>query len=205
MLKLDRIEFAHPGQPRPYCFDLACEPGTITALTGPSGAGKSTLLDLIAGFLLPRSGTILLDECNLAARPPENRPVSIMFQADNLFEHLSVARNLSLGLPRGATDSRKKIASALHQVGLADLSGRRASDISGGQKQRVGLARALLRNQPILLLDEPFANLDRKTATPIRDLVKHLTRQNRWHTLVASHSNTDSTTLADQTYVIPAP
>ncbi len=205
MLKLDRIEFAHPGQLRPYCFDLACEPGTITALTGPSGAGKSTLLDLIAGFLLPRSGTILLDECNLTNRPPEQRPVSIMFQADNLFEHLSVSRNLSLGLPRGTPDEREKIANALQQVGLADLSQRRASDISGGQKQRAGLARALLRNQPILLLDEPFANLDQETAAPIRELVRHLTRKNRWHTLIASHSEADSATLADQTYTIPAP
>ena len=202
MLKIEKLVFSHPGQEREYSFDLTVEPGKITALVGPSGAGKSTLLDLIAGFLSPRSGSIKLNEKELVPLAPGKRPVSILFQADNLFDHLSVNANLSLGIAEKTPNRQKRINNALEQVGLPELGPRRASDLSGGQKQRIGLARTLLRHQPILLLDEPFANLDPDNAQTMRNLVCRMTRESRWHTLIASHRETDIAQWADQVYPI---
>ena len=103
MLVLDRLVYAHPGQSTGYEFSMSAAPGEVTAITGPSGAGKSTLLDLIAGFLQPQSGTLTLDGQDLLPLPPEKRPLSILFQAETLFEHLSAARNVALGLPPGTS------------------------------------------------------------------------------------------------------
>ena len=162
MLVLDELTYAHPGHAQRYCFTMTAAPGEVTAVSGPSGAGKSTLLDLIAGFQLPQSGTLALDGTNLLPLPPERRPVSLLFQSDTLFEHLSAGRNVTLGLPAGSPrDERQaKVAVALAEVGLPDVEGQLASTLSGGQKQRVALARTLLRQRPVLLLDEPFSALD---------------------------------------------
>ncbi|MCF6302929.1 MAG: ATP-binding cassette domain-containing protein [Devosiaceae bacterium] len=200
MLKIKNLKFTHPDQKSPFDFSLTCKPGTITAITGPSGIGKSTLLDLIAGFLVPTSGRIHLNDIDLIPYPPELRPVSILFQADNLFDHLSVKNNLALGLEAKTPDPTKKIVDALAQVGLSDFIGRGAKNLSGGQQQRVALARALLRNQPVVLLDEPFANLDGKTAQHMRKLVKTLTVKNNWHTLLVSHLPEDGNGYADTLY-----
>ncbi len=200
MFEIKNLSFCHPGQAIPLVYNFCSMPSTISAITGPSGIGKSTLLDLIAGFLTPVSGAIRLNEVNIISLPPEKRPVSILFQADNLFEHLSVQTNLELGLPKSSNRKAKLIKSALKEVGLDGYETRRASDLSGGQKQRVALARTLLRNQPIVLLDEPFANLDENTARDMRALVKRLTRKNAWHTLLVTHNPTDVKDLADRIY-----
>lgn len=200
MLEIQNLKFAHPGQKTPFDFSLNSQAGTITAITGPSGIGKSTLLDLVAGFLPPLSGKLTFNNKNLIPLPPEKRPVSILFQADNLFDHLSVKKNLALGLAPGSTNPNNKIEEALAQVNLADFIERGAKELSGGQQQRVALARALLRNQPIVLLDEPFANLDKKTAGQMRKLVKTLTLENGWHTLLVSHLSEDAAGFADTIY-----
>jgi thiamine transport system ATP-binding protein len=160
MLALDGVTYAHPGQSRPYLFSMAASPGEVTAVRGASGSGKSTLLDLIAGFLVPASGSIRLHGKDLARLKPEARPVSILFQSESLFEHLSAARNVGLGLPPGTPDLHQRIEAALEEVGLSEIGRQRAETLSGGQKQRVALARTLLRNRPVLLLDEPFSALD---------------------------------------------
>ena len=150
MLVLEDVHYAHPGQPHPYVFSMEASAGEITAVRGASGSGKSTLLDLVAGFLKPTGGRILLDGKDLTLLPPEARPVSILFQSESLFEHLSAARNVALGLPPGIgqPDLDRQIADALDEVGLSGIGAQRAETLSGGQKQRVALARTLLRNPP---------------------------------------------------------
>lgn len=204
MLRADDLVFAYPGQTRPYRFTLEAEPGVVTAISGASGSGKSTLLDLLAGFILPTSGSLSLDGVGLLPLPPETRPVSLLLQADNLFEHLSAEDNAALGLPRGTSrdEGRQKVAAALSEVGLAGFEAKPASTLSGGQKQRVALARTLLRNRPVLLLDEPFSALDDETRKTTRDLVGELTRRHGWHTILVSHHADDIAALAGRHYRI---
>ena len=204
MLRVDHIRFAHTGQTGSYDFSLEAMPGEITAVSGASGSGKSTLLDLLAGFLVPLSGSITLNEADLVPLPPERRPLSLLLQSESLFEHLSAASNVALGLPKGTgkADGARQIASALAEVGLEGLGQQLASTLSGGQKQRVALARTLLRARPILLLDEPFSALDDETRVVIRDLVRSLTQRHGWHTILVSHHADDVAALASRKYVL---
>jgi thiamine transport system ATP-binding protein len=206
VLVLDRLTYAHPGQPAGYEFSMRAGPGEVTAITGPSGAGKSTLLDLIAGFLQPRGGTLTLDGQDLLPLPPEKRPLSILFQAETLFEHLSAARNVALGLPPRTprVAGRHAVNAALAEVGLPEIGRQTAATLSGGQKQRVALARTLLRARPVLLLDEPFSALDDDTRRTTRDLVGTLTTRHRWITLLVSHHADDIAALAARRYRIEA-
>ena len=203
MLSLEGITYAHPDQPT-YEFALEARPGEVTAVMGPSGSGKSTLLDLIAGFLTPASGTMTLDGPDLLTLAVESRPVSILFQSETVFEHLSAGRNVALGLPPGAPDLALRVTSALSEVGLGGLERQRASTLSGGQKQRVALARTLLRDRPVLLLDEPFSALDDTARAGARALVKRLTKERKWHTLLVSHYAEDIGALASRRYRIDA-
>lgn len=202
MLDLRNVRFAYRRMEQPYDFSMQVQPGEIVLVAGRSGSGKSTLLDLIAGFRTPLSGRLELDGADLLALPPEARPVSILFQNDNLFDHLTVTRNLALGLPRDAPpgEAAAAIMQALEQVGLPGYADRIVTQLSGGQKQRVALARTLLREKPVLLLDEPFANLDAETAEDMRRLVKDLTRRQNWHTIIVSHLSEDAEMLADRAY-----
>lgn len=204
MLVATDLAFTRAERHLAYRFSLTAAPGEITAVSGPSGAGKSTLLDLVAGFLAPQSGTLTLDGRDLLPLAPEARPVSILFQSDSLFEHLSAGANLALGLavdtPRAERDTR--IAAALAEVGLPQVAAQRAGTLSGGEQQRVALARTLLRNRPVLLLDEPFSALDDATRRDVRDLVLRLTRERHWITLLVSHHQDDIATLATRRYAL---
>ena len=203
MLELDALAYAHPDYP-PYSFTLRAEPGEITAISGPSGAGKSTLLDLIAGFLKPTSGRLTFDGQDLLSLPPEQRPISILFQSEALFEHLTAEKNISLGLPPTTPRMilRKSVNDALAEVNLHDIGRQRGSTLSGGQKQRVALARTLLRNRPILLLDEPFSALDDTARSETRTLVRALTEKHKWTTILVSHHADDIAALAAKRYRI---
>ncbi len=204
MLLLENVAYVHPGQIGSYDFSMSAAPGQVTAVSGQSGAGKSTLLDLLAGFLRPTAGTITLDGLDLVALPPERRPVSILFQSETLFEHLTAAANVALGLPGATTrpQLRQAIAGALTEVGLPGIGSQRASTLSGGQKQRVALARTLLRNRPVLLLDEPFSALDDQTRATARALVLELTQSRRWTTVLVSHHADDIAATAQRSYTI---
>lgn len=201
MLVADSLSFAYPEQ-APYLFSLEASPGEITAISGASGSGKSTLLDLVAGFQRPRSGALILDGADLLPLPPERRPVSLLLQADNLFDHISAAENALLGLPRGTPkqEGSAAVKAALAEVGLAGFEDKSAATLSGGQKQRVALARTLLRDRAVLLLDEPFSALDDETRRTTRDLVGELTRRHGWHTILVSHHADDIATLANRHY-----
>lgn len=200
MLEADHLRFTYPGATRHFDLSFAAKPGEITAVSGQSGSGKSTLLDLIAGFLEPVSGRLTLDGRDLLALPPEQRPVSILFQSETLFDHLSAFQNIELGLPRGTTDRLGKVTAALAEVGLPGVLKQRADTLSGGEKQRVALARTLLRDRPVLLLDEPFSALDDETRGTIRTLVKSLTERHGWITLLVSHHADDVEALAARRY-----
>lgn len=204
MLVLDRLTYRHPGQSTGYEFSMEAPPGAVTAVSGASGSGKSTLLDLVAGFLTPLTGSLTLDGRNLIPLPPEERPVSILFQTEALFEHLTAAHNVALGLPAGTERSERasRVAQALADVGLPEVGRQRADTLSGGQKQRVALARTLLRNRSVLLLDEPFSALDDETRSATRDLVKTLTERQNWTTILVSHHVDDIAALATRTYRI---
>jgi thiamine transport system ATP-binding protein len=199
MLALETVTFTHPGGTLTYRFSMMANAGEVTAIRGQSGSGKSTLLDLIAGFLAPTSGTIRIGGTDVTALPPEHRPVSILFQSETLFEHLSAARNVALGQPKA---DPARIAAALAEVGLPDTSPQRAATLSGGQKQRVALARTLLRDKPVLLLDEPFSALDDETRGATRTLVQMLTRKHKWATLLVTHHADDIGAIADRVYLL---
>lgn len=200
MLVLDAVRFAYPGSPAPYCFSMTAMPGQITAVSGASGSGKSTLLDLVAGFLVPQSGRMLMDGTDLIPLPPEQRPLSILFQSDALFDHLSAAQNVALGLPGRRQGESETIRAALAEVGLGHLDARRAAALSGGERQRVALARTLLRNRPLLLLDEPFSALDDDTRASVRALVAALTKARNWTTVLVSHNRDDVAAIATRRF-----
>lgn len=204
MLILERLAFRYPSQTRGYCFSMQAKPGEVTAVSGPSGSGKSTLFDLLAGFLAPQGGVLTLDGRDLVPLRPEQRPVSILLQSETLFEHLSAAANIALGLPgkTGKAARQAAINGALEKVGLAGFGPQRASTLSGGQNQRVALARTLLRNRPVLLLDEPFSALDDATRATVRTLVADLTKANNWTTVLVSHHADDVAALARRHYAI---
>lgn len=160
MIDLDLI-FNYENSP--MHFVLQVKQGERLAIIGESGAGKSTLLNLIAGFETPASGQILLNDCDHTQTQPAERPVSMLFQDNNLFPHLTVAQNIGLALAPSLSlnaTQQQQVREIAEKMGLESLLSRRADQLSGGQKQRVALARTLLRDKPILLLDEPFSALD---------------------------------------------
>ena len=186
--------------------DFALEAGARVAVIGPSGAGKSTLLDLIAGFRAPVSGRLLLDGQDMTGVPPQDRPVAMLFQDNNLFPHLSVAENLALALrPRGGRLSAgqgARRAEALARVGLEGMEARLPGQLSGGQQSRAALARVLLQARPVLLLDEPFAALGPALKTEMLALVAEIAGQLGALTLLVTHDPQDARAFAPQTVLV---
>ncbi|MBB3950627.1 ATP-binding cassette domain-containing protein [Aureimonas jatrophae] len=171
-LQLDGILFHHDDAP--FRFDLDVRRGEWMALIGPSGAGKSTLLDLAAGFIAPDAGRIQMAARDVTDTGPAERPLSIVFQDDNLFPHLTAEENVAIGIAPGlriGRRARERARQALGEVGLGAFAQRRPAAMSGGERQRVGLARAFLRERPVLLLDEPFAALGPALRRQMLDLL----------------------------------
>lgn len=185
--------------------DLTVAPGARVAVIGPSGAGKSTLLAAIAGFVAPSSGRILWSGRDLAMLPPGRRPLSILFQDQNLFPHLDVARNVGLGLRpdlRLSPAEHTRIPAALARVGLAGMGRRRPATLSGGEQGRVALARALLRARPLMLLDEPFAALGPALKADMLDLVAAIAQDTGAAVLIVTHDPADARRFAPQTILV---
>jgi thiamine transport system ATP-binding protein len=183
-------------------FSLKVGAGEFVAVIGPSGAGKSTLLDLIAGFLRPAAGAIRFNGRDMTASPPADRPLSIMFQDNNLFAHLDVESNVALGIsPALRLDHAQKqsVAEALARVGLAGLKRRLPGELSGGERQRAGLARCLVRQRPLLLLDEPFAALGPALRQEMLALVKDLHEERPLTVILVTHQPADAKLAADHT------
>ncbi|AYL64616.1 thiamine ABC transporter ATP-binding protein ThiQ [Citrobacter werkmanii] len=203
MLKLIDITWLYHHLP--IRFTLSVSRGEQVAILGPSGAGKSTLLNLIAGFLAPASGTMMIEGEDHTATPPSRRPVSMLFQENNLFSHLSVWQNIGLGLDPGLklnASQREKMRHIARQMGLDSLLERLPGELSGGQRQRVALARCLVREQPILLLDEPFSALDPALRQEMLTLVAEVCRDKQLTLLMVSHSVEDAARIAPRSIVV---
>ncbi|HHE8876386.1 TPA: thiamine ABC transporter ATP-binding protein [Haemophilus influenzae] len=189
----------------PMCFNLNVKAGERFAIIGESGAGKSTLLNLIAGFEFPAQGEIWLNDKNHTRSAPYERPVSMLFQENNLFPHLTVQQNLALGLKPSlklTALEQEKIEQVACSVGLGDYLQRLPNSLSGGQKQRVALARCLLRDKPILLLDEPFSALDQKLRVEMLALIAKLCDEKDLTLLLVTHQPSELIGSIDQVLVV---
>ena len=189
--------------------NLAAAPGEITCLLGPSGSGKSTLLRLTAGLERMQTGRILLDGETLSAPghepPPEQRPVGLVFQDHVLFPHKTVRENVEFGLRHlPASERRRVAANSLRAVSLEDLAARYPDTLSGGQQQRVALARALAPAPRVMLLDEPFANVDVTLRRALREDARRALRESGSIAVVVTHDPDEALELADRIAVLDA-
>jgi thiamine transport system ATP-binding protein len=203
MLALEGVAVERDGWR--FTADLAVEAGAAVAVVGPSGGGKSTLLGVIAGFVPLAAGRVSWAGRDLGALPPAARPVTLVFQEHNLFPHLSVAQNVGLGLHPGlrlTRADREAVERALASVGLAGYGARRPGELSGGERSRVALARALLRERPLLLLDEPFAALGPALRSEMLDLVARIRAETEATLLMVSHEPKDALRIAPQTILV---
>lgn len=184
-------------------FEIAS--GDRIAVIGPSGGGKSTLLAAVAGFIAPAGGGLRIAGADMTGVPPASRPVSMVFQDNNLFPHLTVAQNVGLGLDprlRLTAAQRDAVTATLDRVGLSGVSARRPGDLSGGQQSRVALARVLLRRKPVLLLDEPFAALGPALRAEMLTLVEDLVAREAMSLLMVTHDPRDALRIAPLTVLV---
>lgn len=203
MLHLDRLQLQQSDFR--LSADWTLPKGARAAVIGPSGSGKSTLLSLIAGFIAPSQGRLLWEGRDMTLLPPSQRPLTILFQDQNLFPHMTLADNLGLGLdPNLRLDKaqRRLVEQALDRVGLGGLSARKPAQISGGQAGRAALARALLRARPLLLLDEPFAALGPALKVEMLDLVTEVAQETGASVLMVTHDPNDAKRFAQSVIVV---
>ena len=183
-----------------FSFDIAMTDGAITALSGPSGSGKSTLLNLIAGFEIPESGRILIAGEDVTHAHPSKRPISLVFQDNNLFAHLDLVTNIGLGVDPSlklSREDRVRISQSLERVGLAGFETRKPGTLSGGERQRAAFARVLVRKRTVLLMDEPFAALDPELRSSMASLLLDLHRETGNTVVIVSHDRAEVQKLAD--------
>ncbi len=186
--------------------DLSVAPGSRVAIIGASGAGKSTLLAALAGFL-PVRGHIRWQGQEISGLSPAERPGSVIFQDNNLFPHLTAFQNVAMGLRanlRLSASERQQVEDSLARVGLVGMGARKPGQLSGGQQSRVTLARMLLQQKPLVLLDEPFAALGPAMRAEMLDLVAALCRANGSTALMVSHDPADARQFADQVIWVDA-
>lgn len=181
--------------------------GEMVALLGPSGCGKTTTLRMVAGFIEPTEGQIIIGGQDVTHQPPYARDTGMVFQSYALFPHMTVAQNVSFGLEmRGVSrDERdRRIAEALAMVRLSPLADRLPQQLSGGQQQRVALARALVINPSVFLLDEPLSNLDAKLRGEVQLEIRSLQQRLGLTTLIVTHDQEEALTMADRLVVMEA-
>jgi iron(III) transport system ATP-binding protein len=179
--------------------------GEFFAFLGPSGSGKTTLLRLIAGFGIPSSGRILVDEKDVTHMPPWSRNVGMVFQNYALWPHMTVGKNVAFGLERRRlpkAEIARKVAAVLDLVGLGPFADRRPAQLSGGQQQRVALARTLVIEPTVLLLDEPLSNLDAKLRIEMRSELRQLQQKVGITTVYVTHDQEDANSVADRVAVL---
>ncbi len=179
-------------------FSLTAPTGRVLGLLGPSGSGKTTALRLIAGFERPDSGSVAVDGVTVVDDttfvPPERRRVGMVFQDFALFPHMTVGENVGYGLPRGV---RRRITEVLDMVGLTGMEQRLPHELSGGEQQRVALARALAPAPAVILLDEPFSNLDAPQREKIRREVRGILVEARTTTVFVTHDQSEALAISD--------
>ena len=197
MINFSQVNYHY--QQQNFEFDLQVKQGSLVAILGPSGAGKSTLLNLLAGFIAPMQGDIAIDGNSVLNAAPHQRPISILFQDNNLFTHLTAYQNIGLGLHPGLKlnqQQKQLIQTMSEQVEVDKLLDRLPDQLSGGQQQRVALARCFVQKKPILLLDEPFSALDPVLRVAMLERVSALAKQQNVTVLMVTHHISDALAVA---------
>ena len=186
-------------------FSLDVADGELVCLLGPSGSGKSTLLRMVGGFERPTSGEMTIDGEDITHVPPEKRPTGMVFQSHALWTHMNVFKNLAFGLKlrKVAPDEiKRRVEAVLDLVGLNGYGTRHVAKLSGGQQQRVALARSLVLEPKILLLDEPFASLDQHLRERLREEVRDIQQRLKITTLFVTHGQDEALSMADRIVVM---
>lgn len=205
LVKIDRVTKQFDETLAVDTVSLTINKGEIFALLGGSGSGKSTLLRMLAGFERPTEGRIFLDGQDITDLPPYERPINMMFQSYALFPHMSVAQNIAFGLkqdglPKAEIDER--VAEMLKLVHMTQYAKRKPHQLSGGQRQRVAMARAIVRNPRLFLMDEPLSNLDARLRSEVRDSIMALHQQLKTSTIYVTHDQTEAMSMADRIVVM---
>ncbi|MEJ5228526.1 MAG: ABC transporter ATP-binding protein [Pseudothermotoga sp.] len=186
-------------------FNLSVEKGTFLSLLGPSGCGKTTTLRLIAGFLEPSEGKVIVNDADYTNLPPHKRKMGIVFQNYALFPHMNVFENVAFGLKMRKIERneiQRRVKQAITMVGLQGLEDRFPSQLSGGQQQRVGIARAIVIQPDLLLMDEPLSNLDANLRLEMRNEIKRIQRELKITTIYVTHDQSEAIALSDQVAVM---
>jgi iron(III) transport system ATP-binding protein len=202
---IERVSFGYGSTPVLADISLEVARGEFFAFLGPSGSGKTTLLRLIAGFGTPSSGRILIGERDVTRLAPWSRNVGMVFQSYALWPHMTVARNVAFGLERrrlARAEIERKVADSLALVGLTAFADRRPAQLSGGQQQRVALARTLVIEPEVLLLDEPLSNLDAKLRLEMRAELRRLQRKLGITAIYVTHDQEEANAVADRIAVL---
>ena len=184
---------------------LSVREGELFALLGPSGCGKTTTLRIVAGFVRPDSGDVLIAGNNVTAMPPERRGIGIVFQNYAIFPHMHVYDNIAFGLRMrklAAGDIQRRVKAALEQVDLIGYEARYQRELSGGEQQRVALARVLVTEPSILLLDEPLSALDKKLREEMKYWIKELQQKLGITTIYVTHDQGEALTMSDRIAVM---
>ena len=186
-------------------ISLNVEPGQLVTLLGPSGCGKTTTLRMIAGLELPTAGQIVIGDTDVSNLPATYRNVAMVFQSYALFPHMSVLENVSYGLRMtkvGKTEAAERAEHALTLVGLEGYGSRLPSELSGGQQQRVAVARAVVLEPEVLLLDEPLSNLDAKLRRQVREEIRTLQQRLQVTTVYVTHDQEEAMAVSDRIVVM---
>lgn len=203
LLSLTNISKNYGRQEVLRSVSLELDQGTIHAVVGESGCGKTTLLRIVAGLVGAASGCVYLDGKDVTRCSPEQRRIGLVFQDYALFPHLTVAKNITYGMrgkPRSEKEERlKELLECMH---LPDIAKRYPHELSGGQQQRVALARALALNPALLLLDEPFSNLDPIRRQKLRDVLRDFADDLETTSLIVTHDIGDAFKVADHITVL---
>ncbi|MFD1633057.1 ABC transporter ATP-binding protein [Haloplanus ruber] len=207
MLTLDGVTKRYGAEAAVDDIDLTVRDGELLTLLGPSGCGKTTTLRMIAGLTMPTSGRVGVDDETVASDgdgvPPEQRDVGMVFQEFALFPHLTVAENVGFGLDDWDADEReRRVADLLDLVGLSSFADRSPENLSGGQRQRVALARSLAPEPEVLLLDEPFANLDIRLRERMREEVRRIIKETNVTAVSVTHDQEEALSISDRVAVM---
>lgn len=186
-------------------LSLSIHPGELVTLLGPSGCGKTTTLRMLAGLESPSAGSILIGGQDVTRLPADRRDVSMVFQSYALFPHMTVAQNVAYGLEAGGmkpAEAKDRAAEGLSQVGLDGLGARLPAELSGGQQQRVAVARALVLEPQVLLLDEPLSNLDARLRRRVRTEIRELQQRLGFTAVYVTHDQEEALAVSDRIVVM---